>query len=126
MPTLATRAASSAFRCVRSAAIAPSFFRPSFSLEPAIDCHLLPITTGPARATRHPRRGLRHPAEPLGRPRDVYSEISLDREVAHHRLSFAIVDFVQNCLAFQAVPSDSCDGRAERGKKENEYADFHD
>jgi hypothetical protein len=43
-PTLAARAASSTFRCVRSAAIAASSLRPIFALEPAIDCHFLPIT----------------------------------------------------------------------------------
>jgi hypothetical protein len=35
-----------------------------------------------------------------------------------HRQFFAIVDLLHNPLAFQALPSDPCDDRAERGTKE--------
>jgi hypothetical protein len=42
-----------------------------------------------------------------------------------HRQPFAIVDFLNNCLAFQALPSDWCVDRGERGTKDNDYDDFH-
>jgi hypothetical protein len=38
-----------------------------------------------------------------------------------HRQSSASVDFPDNCLAFQALQSDGCDDRAERGTKENDF-----
>jgi len=42
-----------------------------------------------------------------------------------HRQPFAIADLPHNCLAFQALQSDPCHDRAERGTKENDYDDFH-
>src|SRR6202171_5770982 len=42
-----------------------------------------------------------------------------------HRPSFANVDSFQNSLACVAHRSDECRDRAERGTKENDYADFH-
>src|SRR5580704_8010029 len=95
-------AASSWFLCVRRAAMAASFFRPYFAPCPFTGGNLGGIWGESAR----------HQPQAASRP-------------SPNRLSFALVDFVQNCLAFQAVSSDPCDGRAERGTKENDYDDFH-
>jgi hypothetical protein len=44
---------------------------------------------------------------------------------AHRRHPFAIVDFVQNCLAFPAQRSDGCHDREERGTKEIQNVLYH-
>ena len=46
--------------------------------------------------------------------------------LTQHRPSFATVDSFQNSLACVARRSDECRDRAERGTKENDYADVYD
>src|ERR1035437_7345594 len=92
-----TLAASSMFRWVSSAAIASSFLRPNFPPGGFISPPFPPCWPFRTAASPPP-----------------------------HRESFASVDFLHNSLAFQALRSDPCDDRAERGTKENDYEDTYD
>src|ERR1019366_2903121 len=46
------------------------------------------------------------------------NSVSCAARAAGHRRTFAIVDIVQNCLAFPVVPSDPCHDPAPRGTKD--------